>query len=149
MLRGNLHEYANSHLLFEEQGYFGAGIAQRNLYYWTADSATDVKTYYEGIFPFFVEGNSERQWLITGFNVDGSKPDNSGKSQFLGLGSFCDYKQPYYCAALALVNVDQPNLIDLPVLSPKMFRYLTPPPNFMSIPKRGTLIIYSYYISVG
>jgi len=148
-LRSALHSYPNSQMLFEDQARFGADIAQKSLYYWTADAIELVQEYYESTFPAFRVGNAEKQWLITGFNPDGSPTNIFSNSSFLAHSSFCDYRQPYDCITLALINTNEPNIYTLPVMSPSTFSILTPPPNYLSIPSEGTLIIYSYYIRAG
>jgi hypothetical protein len=148
-LRSTLHSSSNSHMLFEDQARYGADIAQKSLYYWTADAIEVVQEYYEKMFPAFKAGNAEKEWLITGFNSDGSPSNTFSNSSFLAHSSFCDYRQPYDCITLVLAKTNQPNLYVLPIMSPSSFKILTPPPNYLTIPPEGTLIIYSYYVLAG
>lgn len=147
-VRSSLHPYPSSQLLFEDQARYGADIAQRSLYYWSADSLNDVQRYYSTIFPPFDSGSTKR-WLITAFNFDGTKTNTINKSSLLDHESFCNFRQPYECITLALIEANSKDLYRLPVVSPSNFLYLTPPPNFMLIPQKGTLMVYSYYIRAG
>ncbi|SRR5258708_5183174 len=139
------HIYSNAKLIWQDQAVYGADVAQKNLYYWTEDQIQDVQNYYEGLFPKFLSGNAQNQWFITGFNLDNSPLTPNTNSSFLTHPSFCSYTKPNQCVTLALIRGDQDGVYSLPVISPKSFQYSVAPPQIASLPKRGTIIVYSYY----
>ncbi len=136
--------YPGAQLVFEDQARYGSDTGQKSLYYWSADALEGVQSYYENTSLAFVKENSASQWLMSGFNLDGSEPvASSGTS--LDHGSFCDFEQPYQCVSLALIDASSSDLYRLAPISPSQFLYLTPPPSLLSITQQGTLIVFSYY----
>jgi hypothetical protein len=141
-----LKVYSNSRPIGQDQARYGADVAQKNIYYWTADPIQNVQNYYAGLFGDFLPGDAQTQWLISGFNIDRSPLTPATNSSFLTLPSFCKFSEPYRCATLSLVKADQAELYKLAIVSPKSFQNTASPTFIADLPKNGTLIIYSYYV---
>ena len=143
----SLRVYPEAELLFEEIVKWGGGSERKNLYYVTQDSLADVEQYYaEFLPPLILSEDPYGQWFMTGFKTDGSQLIPNTSSTFLGHGSFCPDHHDFECVSVSLVDTAQPNLYRLAISSPSNFYYLTPPPEFSSIPQEGTLIIYGLWI---
>jgi len=84
---------------------------------------------------------------MTAYHLDGSYPVPDTSSAFLGHGSFCPDFHDEHCVSVALLDATQIDLYRLAVSSPSLFYRLTPPPELASLPLRGTLIIYSYWVA--
>jgi hypothetical protein len=147
-----LHMYANAKLIWNDEGLYGADVTQKNFYYWTEDQIKIVQKYYEGLFMPFVPGNAAKQWLITALNLDHAPfppiTNTSVPGYFLGHGSFCGYTKPYLCVSLTLADGEQDSLNGLPIMSAGQFQYASLPSPLAGLPRKGTLIIYRYYIRV-
>jgi hypothetical protein len=96
----------------DDYQYFGADTGLKILYYWTADSIEQVRSFYESFtYPFIVD--PWRGGLVTVFSIDGTEliyTSVEGKNSPLNFPSnkSCHYRQAYKC-----LNV---NLRDLNVM---------------------------------
>jgi hypothetical protein len=150
LLQGTISIYPGTEFIFEETAVWGANSAQKSLYYWNKDSVEYVREYYESRFTPFMLGEDiggYGNWLITSFYSDGSSPKTYDSPSYLIHPSFCNHTEIYRCVTISLVEPDQENLAHLAVMSPSSFRRLTLPAAFDELPRSGTLIIYSYYVT--
>jgi hypothetical protein len=146
-LKATLHVPPEAILIAQDQGTQGGDIIQKSIYYWIPLSIQEVQTYYEASFPKFLPGNVDKEWLITAFDNNKSLPlINNAKSAFLSHHSFCERQQPYGCVSIVLINTEQQDITQLPVISPRMLGGQPILPELRDIPEKGTLIIYSYFI---
>jgi hypothetical protein len=146
-VKNSLRVYPNAAFIVEDQGRQGGDISLKSVYYQSSSPMQDVQTYYENIFPKFLSGNADKEWLITAFDKNNRLPQNNNpKSIFLSHHSFCERQQPYGCVSIVLINIEQQDISQLPVISPQMVAGQPILPALKNISKKGTLIIYSYFI---
>jgi hypothetical protein len=140
--RHALHVYESSVFLFEVEGYFGAGVDRKSLYYWTETPMGVVRDYYEKYYPTFISRN---QLLFTAINIDGSYPDGYLTTRFTSTGTFCEYTQTDACIQLTLMNLDLVDVNALSAIAPPSYRNISPF-SIPDVPSTGTLIIYDYFV---
>jgi hypothetical protein len=146
-IKQNLNLYQNSRLIFEDSAAYGAGAAQKNLYYWSSDPLTNIQAHYEKVIGDFVTSEDQgKEWLINAFEVNGPRPTPDTSSDFLVHKSFCPNINNEYCVSVAIVAADQPDVYMLPIMSPSGFRRSTMPTSFKDLNPQGTFIIYSYWV---
>lgn len=133
--------------LFEDLSNYGGSTSQRSIYYWIDKSTDEVKNYYENITTAFISSEDDYGvWYIA--LIEGKNTGvEQGKSSYKVHGTLCSYHSRYDCISIALVDASQSDLYRLSVNSPSQFRRNEPPPTFVSLPKRGTLIVFSYYVN--
>jgi hypothetical protein len=146
--------YPGSERIFEAVGdraYPNSDVKLR--YYWSEDSITMIRAYYEKVGYEFVPGqDKDGEWLITGFDRH-NRPVQTGESSGPVVHeSFClnaedlvHLKPRLDCYTLALVDATQPRIYDLTIMVPSTFSFLTPPPALSAIPPYGTVIVFTYF----
>jgi hypothetical protein len=117
----------------------------KSIYYWSKTHIEDIREYYESRGYQFVVGRDQfGKWLIAGVDIDGNFIDPGEHLDLVTHESFCP-DVALNCITLALVDSSQPNFFRLAVSSPGFFRNDTLPSYLSSVPKQGTLIVFTYF----
>jgi hypothetical protein len=146
--------YPGSEKIFEgggDLGYPDSDVKKR--YYWSEDSITSIRAYYEEMGYEFVSGrDKDGEWLITGFDRHNKPVQAIESSSPVDHSNFClnaenlvHPKPKFDCYTLALVDASQPRIYELTIMVPSTFSFLTPPPELSAIPPYGTVIVFTYY----
>ncbi len=151
-IRLGMRVYPDAQQVSNAYGYFGAGSGQKALYYWTVDPIQDVQKYYEKYAPPFV-ADTWQGGLITAYGVNGGDLtytdfDDTRKKVGNPQHPFCNYTQRYECINISLFSIDQDNMQSVPDIigRPSASSNLNATPQLTAPLKRGTLIVYSYYV---
>ena len=132
--------------VMEESARYGANVAQASVYYWIDKPLSEVRTYYQSLTtPFQKSGDDFGEWEIalirrgnTGFATLNALPRS------ISHGSLCHDRPTYDCLTVALVSADQSERHAVGAMSPSSFRRSSEPAALAELPRRGTIIIYSY-----
>ena len=127
-------------------------------FYWTPDARETVEKYFNLVLSTdflsttFAESDKNDQWLITSYQLNGSRPTVYPGAFPVTHGIVCTTNvahdsEAFKCISISLVRANQTDLCRLPVVSgwvPSRLQQ-TPYSQCDRIPKTGTLIIYKYY----
>jgi hypothetical protein len=134
--------------MFEEIGIYGGGIREISVYYWSPSAVSTVLQYYSEFSLQFRKGNIDTKWLISAYISDKWQPkDLISITPVLTHSNFCDPFGPYNCVSISLFDSADGISSNLLAVSPHQFKQQnTELDNKLgTLPKHGTLIIYTYY----
>jgi hypothetical protein len=151
-LRYRIYIPDESQYVYEAEGAYSGGSRKVSLYYWIADNLNNTRASLEYVYPAFQTGNAAEQWWITAVQVSGGSGNALTQNSVVGAGigheSLCDYRYPYTCFSLVLVDLREEDIMSLPIRTPEQFA-----PQIEStlykvlheLPSEGTLMIYTYF----
>lgn len=133
--------------VMEESARYGANVAQTSIYYWVDKPLSEVRTYYQSPTTPFQKGEDDvGEWEIALLHRASSNlATYDGLPSAVSHGSLCNDLSTYDCVSIALVSADQVARHEIGVMSPSSFRRSSEPSALAEMPRRGTIIIYSYY----
>lgn len=135
-------------LVFEDSARWGANVTQTSIYYWVDRPLPEVRTYYQAFTAPFARGRRDYgEWEIALMHIGNAgviAPDANPIP--ISHSSLCKNRSSYECVTIALVNADQAARHEIGVMSPSSFRRSFEPAALAELPRRGTIIIYSYYV---
>jgi hypothetical protein len=131
------HVMSGADYLFEDQGDMGGSSTEKTVYYWIDEEPDNVERYYQRYTtPFVTNSDDYGTWRMALI-----RDENSAKTTH-----YCNYRDYYDCITIALVDASQPDFYQSRAAAAGMFRRSENPPEFASLPPRGTLIVYSYFV---
>jgi hypothetical protein len=145
LLLRSLPKYSASAKVMQDVAVYGANSALKSVLYWSPDSIETIRQFYENESFVFEESIDDYgSWLIAG--VDDATRDGDFQTLYITHESFCNYKEHYHCATLALVDAAAEEFYRLPIISPSQFRLDAEPPELAQLPDYGVIIVLSYYV---
>lgn len=146
-IRQQLNVINGASWVFEESARYGANVARTSIYYWIDRPLSEVRTYYQPLTTPFQKGEDDvGEWeiaLLYGTSSRIATPDEIPST--ISHGSLCNDLSTYDCVSITLVSADQAARHEIGVLSPSSFRRTSEPAVLAKLPRRGTIIVYSYY----
>lgn len=147
-LENALHLYPHYQSRLEARAYDNGRNGLKMLYLWTEDDLSEVREYFETIYPQFQQGDVQTRWLITGFEQVPSAAIPSTSTQPLTFESICHETETYTCTSLSLVDLQAHNPTQLPITRPPVgMRSRDQIETWLEqLSSEGTLIVYTYSI---
>ena len=144
-VQSSFHLYPSAVHIASDEATYGGGSAKKSSYFWSEAPLNEVQVYYEQFFARFIHVPDDYgEYLATLYSLDELERE---RNQPTTSDLTCDYLERYTCISLALVDAGQANIYELPVSSPSSFRRDVIPSFLATLPKSGTLIIYSYFVT--